>query len=234
VIPVGCIAQRYGSYVISQPKQRVDHGLVYVIKSGPLRDIKLPVLTRFPDPEVMQSVNADLASVRRELAKDAKDCTADVPERSYWEDVARVDIFTRNVLSIYVGISIYCGGPHPDDDYMPLTYNMRIGKRFDFQKDAAQLFVGDSLPTEQLLDLYRNHYGKPEGGCELSDITSDDIQKLNLHFAADGLVINPDLPHVVAACGPEIVIPYDEIKPLVKPDNPFASLFTPKPQAHAK
>ena len=140
-----------------------------------------------------------------------------------------MDILTRDVLSIYVGISIFCGGARPDDEYMLLTYDMRTGKRFDFQKDAARVFVRDSFPLRELLNLYRQHYGKPEGDCELSDIRSDAIGQLYVHFAADGLVINPHLPHVIAACGPEIVIPYSEVKSLVKPDNPFASLFTAKP-----
>jgi hypothetical protein len=218
-------AQRYGSYVISQPKQRIDKGLRFIIKSGPLPNIKLPRLTSFPDAAVMRAVNADLDDVRRSLVEKARNCRGDGEDKSDWQDLARVDLFTRDVLSIYIGISYYCGGPHPDDEYMPLTYNMRTGKRFDFQKDAAQLFTGDSFPFEELLRLYIKHYGAP-GECPLTDIRSDTVDQLYIHFGADGLILNPDLPHVMAACGPEVVIPYSGLKPLVKPDSPFASLFT--------
>jgi hypothetical protein len=175
----------------------------------------------------MRSVNADLEKVRRSLVEKARKCAEGANGTSDWEDSARVDLLTRGVFSIYIGISYYCGGPHPDDEYMPLTYNMKTGKRFDFEKDAAQLFLNDSIPTGQLMDLYRRYYGKPAGGCEISDLK--EVEHIFLHFASEGLVINPDIPHVVAACGPEIVIPWGEVKPLVKPDNPFASLFDSLP-----
>ena len=223
-----CAAQRYGTLIISEPKRRIDPGLNYVIDSGPTRHVKLPRLTRFPDTVVMRRVNADLEAVRRSLQNKARKCRGDAPKKSDWNNIARVDLLTRDVLSIYVGISQYCGGAYPSDDYIPLTYNMRTGKRFDFQRDAAQLFKGEISVTEKLLGLYLRHYG-PAGDCNVSYIRSDTVSQLYLHFASNGLVVNLDLPHVMAACGPEIVIPYSEIQPLVKPDNPFASLITPEP-----
>lgn len=217
-------AQRYGTQVFSSPKQRIDPGLRFIIKSGPLPHIQLPRLTSFPDAAVMRTVNADLDDVRRSLIEKARECRGDGHNESDWEDLARVDLFTRDVLSIYIGISYYCGGPHPGDEYMPLTYNMRTGKRFDFQKDAAQLFLDGTFPFDDLLNLYREHYGAP-GDCDLSLIKSDIVDQLYVHLGADGLIINPDLPHVFAACGPEVVVPFKDLKSLVKPDNPFASLF---------
>jgi hypothetical protein len=210
------------------PAQRIDPGLTFTMQRGSDTRVSLPRLTRFPDNEVMARVNADLAAESNRLDNEAKRCDADGKDKSSWEQTARVDLLTRDVLSIDVTVSYYCGGPHPDEEYRPLTYNLRNGTRFDFRGNADQLFLGDAIPSGELAELYRKHLGDPEGGCDSSFI--DAQSEFFLHFAADGLVVNPEVPHFAVACGPEIVIPWREIKPLVKTKNPFATLFTVKPR----
>ena len=190
--------------------------------------VTLPRLTQFPDGAVMKQVNTDLDSESARLANEAKRCDADGQGKSDWEETARVDLLTRDVLSIDVQVSNYCGGPHPDEAYSPLTYNLRDGKRFDFERNADELFFGDAIPSGELAELYKKHLGNPEDDCDSSFINAQ--SDFFLHFTGDGLAVVPDLPHFAKACGPEIVIPWREIKPLVKPGNPFASLFTSKPR----
>lgn len=176
----------------------------------------------------MARVNADLVAESNRLGTEAKRCDADGQGKSSWEQSARVDLLTRDVLSIDVTVSYYCGGPHPDEEYRPLTYNLRDGTRFDFRKNADELFLGDAIPSGEVSELYKKHLGTPEADCDSSFI--DPQSEFFLHFAADGLVVNPEVPHYAAACAPEIVIPWREIKPLVKPKNPFANLFVSKPR----
>lgn len=210
------------------PSQRVDPGLTFKMQAGADSRVSLPRLTQSPAPQVMAQVNADLAAESTRLESEAKRCDADGQGKSDWEETARVDLLTRDVLSIDVQVSYYCGGPHPDEEYLPLTYNLRDGTRFDFRKNADQLFLGDAIPSGELAELYKKHLGDPEGDCDSSFV--DAQSEFFLHFAAEGLVVNPEVPHFAAACGHEVVIPWREIKPLVKTRNPFASLFAARPR----
>lgn len=210
----------------SQPKARIDPGLAFTMQTDSDKRIALPRLTQFPDSGILQQVNADLQAEAAKLQEEARRCDAAAQGKSDWGQTARLDLLTRDVMSLDVEISYFCGGPHPDVEHRPLTYNLRTGKRFDFSTNAEEFFLGDAIPAGELAALYRKHIGTPESSCDPSPI--DPETQLFLHFTAEGLAIVPELPHFEAACGPEIVIPYREIKPLVKSNNPFASLFQVK------
>lgn len=66
-----------------------------------------------------------------QLRDQARRCDAADRSESDWEQTAHVDLLTRDVMSVDVQVSYFCGGPHPDEEYRPLTYNLRTGKRFD-------------------------------------------------------------------------------------------------------
>jgi len=42
-----------------------------------------------------------------------------------------------------------------------------------------------------------------------------------------GLAIDPhdSVPHAIAACFPEVIIPYGEIRRFVRPDSPFFAMM---------
>lgn len=208
----------------ANPKTRVDPGLAFTIQVESDKRITLPRLSQFPDSNVLKQINADLDAEAAMLRDEARRCDEAGQGKSDWEETSSVDLVTRDVMSIDVKVSYFCGGPHPSEEYRPLTYDLRAGKRFDFARNGEELFLGDAIPAGELAALYRKHLGKTEGDCDASFI--DPETQLFLHFTALGLAIVPDLPHFAAACGPEIVIPYREIKPLVKPNNPFRSLFS--------
>lgn len=205
-------------------KQRIDPGLAFTMQVDSEKRVALPRLTQFPDSNVMRQVNADLDAESARLREEALRCDSAGQGKSDWGEMARVDLLTRDVLSVDVQVYYFCGGPHPDAEYRPLTYNLRTGTRFDFTTNGDELFLGDAVPAGELIDLYRKHLGTPDTSCDSSFI--DPETQLFLHFTAEGLAVIPDLPHFEAACGPEVVIPYREIKPLVKAHNPFASLFS--------
>ena len=95
------------------PAQRVDPRLTFTMQRGSDTRVSIPRLTQFPDHEVMARVNADLVAESNRLGTEAKRCDADGQGKSSWEQSARVDLLTRDVLSIDVTVSYYCGGPHP-------------------------------------------------------------------------------------------------------------------------
>lgn len=185
----------------------------------------LPRLTRFPDAIVMKVVNTDLGLEEQKLHAERSDCFDGQEHEATWEQMVRVAVLTRDVLSIEYEAFVYCGGAHPFQEYKPLTYNMRTGKRFDFEQDADEIFKTEKLPVKQLMDLYKQNYPEKYGDCDVSVIEPD--MGLYLHFESAGLAVIPNLPHVVAACGPVITIPYGELRPLLKDGNPFQNVIGP-------
>ena len=226
MVALACTLSNGASGQAAHPKPSIDPGLAFAMQPDSDKRVVLPRLTQFPDASVIKQVNADLDAEATTLRDEAHRCDEAAQGKSEWEETARVDLLTRDVLSIDLQISYFCGGPHPSEEYRPLTYNLRSGKRFDFAQNAEELFLGDAIPAGELTQLYRKHLGTPEGDCDDSFI--DPETQLFLHFTAEGLAIAPEVPHFAAACGPEIVIPYAEVKPLIKAKNPFAALFVLK------
>lgn len=225
LVALGCALSGHANgQAGSNPKPRIDSGLAFAMHADRDQRIMLPRLTTFPDANVRQLVNADLDSEAARLRDEAQRCDTAGNGKSDWEQTARVDLLTRDAMSIDVQVSYFCGGPHPDEEYSPLTYNLRTGKRFDFANDAEELFFGDAIPAGELIALYRKHLGTP--GPDFDPSFIDPETHLFLHFTAEGLAITPEVPHFAAAWAPQIVIPYREIRPLVKPQNPFHLLFT--------
>ena len=210
------------------PVARIDPGLAYRMHKGSNRRVLLPRLTQFPDAEAMRTANGDLGRQQSNLSARASGCLAGNKKHSFWEQRTRVAVLTRDVLSIDSKASVYCGGPHPDVEYFPLTYSMRTGKQFDFNRDAALIFIAGRLPSAELMKLYVRQYSTELRDCKPSAIFDSFGNGSNfgifLHFERDGLAITPDLPHVIAGCGPQEVVPYQELSPLLKEDNPFRSL----------
>lgn len=207
------------------PKSRIDPGLVYLLPANPHHRIVLPQLRRFPDAVVMKAVNRDLNVEEQKLRAERSDCIADHEHTASWEQSSRVAILTRDIFSIENEAFVYCGGVHPFEGYEPLTYNMRTGKRFDFDRDSGEIFSAGRLPVKELIDLYKQNYPSSYGDCHASMIEPDSA--LYLHFEPTGLAILPNLPHVIAACGPEITVSYQELRPLLKEGNPFQALIGP-------
>jgi hypothetical protein len=205
------------------PKSGIDPGLAYSLPANVHNRITLPRLSRFPDAAAMKAVNTDLSLEEQKLHAERSDCFDGHEHKATWEQMVRVAVLTRDVLSIEYEAFVYCGGVHPFEEYKPLTYNMRTGKRFDFDRDAGEIFKAEKLPVKDLIDLYKQKYPQHYGDCDASIIKPN--SDLYLHFEPVGLAIIPNLPHVIAACGPAITISYRELRPLLKDGNPFQTVI---------
>ena len=223
--PSKSCGQKVESFPDNPPKARVDAGLAFRQRRDPDGRITLPRLTRFPDKNVIAKVNDDLMKEERRLRRESWDCRSGNLDKAFWEQETHVAVLTRHVLSIKSEAFICCPCAHPDEEYTLITYDLTSGTRFDFSENAALIFTANMLPSQELIDLYRRNYPAHYGDCRPSLI--EDGTELFLHFEPKGLAIIPHLPHVIAACGPEIVLPYEDLRGLLKEGNPFQSLIGP-------
>jgi hypothetical protein len=146
-----------------------------------------------------------------------------------------VALLTRDILSLVRNTEYFCGGAHPDASIEPLLYNLRTGAAFDF-RDFFQVTAGNGIAKDGVVPrqraylpffaLYLRHYkmlkDKDKDCSEAVEREASLEGTLKVYFSKEGLVLFPEMPHVAAACGEAITVPYKELGPLLKSGS-FAS-----------
>ena len=205
------------------PEIRVSSQIGYSMWKDKHLGVSLPHITRFPDSVVMMKVNEELGRELEKRRGTVAECLEEIDsgDRS-WDEQVSVLLFTADVLSIVRRSDYYCGGNHPNTALEPLVYDLHTGKTLDLkdvfkaQEESALLSDGTvpDGPTHRLLfQLFLRHH-KIQEGC--SDVEYRPETTLKIFFTGQGLVVAPELPHVIQACGEEILIPYKEMRPHLK------------------
>jgi hypothetical protein len=212
---------------------RVDSQIAYVLEKDRRFGAALPRLTHFPDPAVMQKVNDDLARALDQLRLEAAEClfSAQHLYPTFWDQEYRVALLNRDVLSIGGWVSHQCvkSYAHPLDEVRSLVYDLHTGERFDF--DA--FFQSPDQISDALIALYRTYHknsGFPdecEAAVEDSEFNPD--VRGRYYFDQKGLAVDlhDSVAEVFAGCATEVVIPYSEIRKLVRSDRSFSWLISP-------
>jgi len=222
---------------------RVAEGIAYAMQADPRFKLSLPRLTKFPDASAMAKVNDALAKALDARRLEVADClfVGEQADGSYWEEEYRVALLNRDVLSIAGSGSVQCGAAaHPSEIVDSLIYDMRSGEPVDLAKKPQALFKSAEPPWDALRKLYVKYARLSPAipaECKVGDEAGDVYNQYNqefdvsahIYFDAKGLAIDPSdsVAHVVAACFPEVVIPYAKVRTFVRPDSPFYRLMTP-------
>jgi hypothetical protein len=202
-----------------------------------------PKLTSFPDPQIRDRVNKILAGYGLKQSQDRRDCFKQLQEQHMQKDkdsfytAIEVTYISRRFLSLSVDGSYYCGGAYPvNGAASPITMDLTHGVEVDWKKPFKPGFLSVADPKTgkttvgKLAGLYRARYAKIRtdkddqecrdaiGSEEFLDVT------LRLDRAQGGLVIDPQLAHVVQACDEDIVFSEAELAPYIADPNLLADL----------
>jgi hypothetical protein len=220
------------------PEIRVADGIAYVIQTDPRFGVSLPRLMQFPDAAVMSKVNDGLAKALDERRLWVADCyfQGQLFSDTYWEEQYRVALLNRDVLSIGGWASVACGGgAHPADMVATFIYDLHTGKAFDFAASPQTFFRASEPPWDALRSLYVKYARRSDTMSDCWPAPADEEEEAmiefdvagRMYFDAKGLAIDPrdSVPHAIAACFTEVVIPYREIRKFVRPDSPFYRLM---------
>ena len=216
----------------SGPEIRIDDQIGYVLEKDRRFGAALPRLTHFPDPAVMQRVNDDLARALDDLRLEAAEClfSAQRLYPTFWDQQYRVALLNRDVLSIGGSPSHQCkkSEAHPLDEVRSLVYDLHTGERFDF--DA--FFQSPDQVLDELVRLYRIYHKNSGFPAECEAAVEDSEFKPNIrgryYFDQKGLAIDlHDTTDAFAGCATEVVIPYSEIRALVRSDRHYSWLISP-------
>lgn len=130
----------------------------------------------------------------------------------------------KSILSMRTTMEYSCGGPYPVNALVYKTYDVASGKR----AELPELFKNFVRDQDVLIEIFNKHYalGSQFPGSECGTTLSDESYLYADFFVSEeGFFISPSLPHVSQACGGDIEIPLDEIKPYLAPNSILTRLY---------
>jgi hypothetical protein len=213
---------------------------------------RYPRLVKFPDPQVRDRVNAIFAQYDRKQGDDRRDCLQQLRDQHMQKDKdsfntsIEATYISRRFLSLSVTSSYYCGGPYPTDGAAsPITIDLTHGTEVDWKKLFKPGFLSASdaageTKLGKLAVLYRARYVKirnDKDDQECRDaIGSEEFLDVSLWFdqTKQGLIVEPQLPHVIAACAEDVSFSGNELAPYIADPNLLADLRDVDPVKGAK
>jgi hypothetical protein len=210
-----------------------------------------PRLTAFPNPAIMAKVNAALAKQEADDRDSRSDCiqsvleAKDKPDADTYRTDISVTYLSPHYLSVNVVSSYYCGGPYPTTGAeAPLTFDLATGEPVDWKTIFKPGFLPpddgeDSAHPSGLAKIYKARYRRGETGADdcrgVIDDPSVSLSPILWLSAKSGLVVEPDFPHVSAACADALDLSPASLAPYVMNTAFLADLkATVRPSAPVK
>lgn len=178
--------------------------------------VELPRVTLAGRPEVEARVNAGLDSLAASMRCEVDEGGPSAADLSY-EARTAVTHAADDVLSVSVHAAYECGGAYPTTDAnMSVTYDLRTGEQVPFEA----LFRDYSADKTTVLGVLQSTLAPAAAGGEAGDLcaelfTTEAMQRMTFQYALGdaGVLVQPDFPHVTAACAVESAIPYASLAP---------------------
>jgi hypothetical protein len=181
------------------------------------------------DGAASQRINQALTAGDARVRAAAKDCRANAsdPKDADWQRTVTVAMRGPGYLALVASDDLFCGGAHPDAGSFALTYDLRTGAPLNWERLLPKTLAGKAtldsaadgtrlgvLASPALTALYLK-LSKPDADCTPA------LRDTGLQFilwpdaVRGGVAMQPsDLPHVIAACGPDVVIPLATLRTL--------------------
>jgi hypothetical protein len=194
-----------------------------------------PRLTKFPDAKIMARVNAVLAAREKADRAASADCVAQLkqqggtPDKDSYSTVIAVSYLSARYFSIDVTAAYDCGGPYPNSEQTPVTFDLASGRVIDWKTLFKPGFWPEtSGPSSGLTRLYRarTKYEKGDEDCRDAIAGADPFESAPIVRldAKQGLMVWPDLPHAIQACANAVSLSPDDLAPTLKDARLLAEL----------
>jgi hypothetical protein len=169
-------------------------------------------------------INAALAKVDTSWRAFLKDCHDQAGADFDMERSNQVAMRGPGYFAVTIGYSYDCGGAHPDGGSIALAYDLNTGRPLNWAQLLPKALVdststdsaGDGttigLITSKALQKIYAREALAHADADFKSNCADTLTQDGLTFQvwpdakSDGLMLQPDLPHVVLACGdPQVV-----------------------------
>ncbi|WP_413988739.1 hypothetical protein ACMDCR_22365 [Labrys okinawensis] len=175
-----------------------------------------------------RKINAALAKGDARAKAGARSCLAEAGKRGDWSRSVEITMKGPRLVSYVATDDYFCGGAYPDTSTQALVYDLTTGIPVDWARFLPPALLGEkgttkaadgtvlgTLSSPALTALYVKAV-KP---ADIDPSCQDALDSQPLHFLAwpdakaDGLaLLQTDLPHVTAACGPAATVPMAELR----------------------
>jgi hypothetical protein len=152
---------------------------------------------------------------------------------TYFRSRARVAYAARDVFSVAITASYDCAGPYPTDGAnLSVTYDLRTGRAVpfealfaDYARDGAAI-VRALFPDRAARAERPASAGDEEERACTEAYSADFLLQTGFAWSVSprGLVVEPEFPHVVAACAREAVVPFARLRRFAAPGGILARL----------
>ncbi|GEM46120.1 DUF4163 domain-containing protein [Deinococcus cellulosilyticus] len=189
----------YNFTLLNHPWVKLKDGTV----QEPFSKVEYPRLTGRPQ------LNLALQDLQLQEAAYALDCLSmgEGFDGAEWDSRTRVTLQNTVLYSIRTDTYMYCGGAHPDTMSTGHVFDLKTGRKL-----TLSAFWDKLTPSKQRA-LYMERYvqqADPDCVNALQGETSDTFEWT---LTPKGLALWPNfLPHVMAACGEEVILPYSALK----------------------
>ena len=202
--------------------------------------LAFPRLSGLPNNAVQNKINAALAARETKARQDRKECIDEMRGSGPpgvpgdFHIVLDVTYVSARYVSLDIHNTYDCGGAYPTDDAPdPVTYDLTTGEEVKwanvfkpgFLLDDAD--IGSADATSRLFEMYAARYAKEGGradpGCRKAVRDTPSSMMLWLD-ARKGLVVQPDYPHVMAACADQIAFTPAQLAPYIRDPKFLADL----------
>jgi hypothetical protein len=181
----------------------------------------MPALPRIAAPvtPATTKINAALTKVDASWRAFLKDCHQQAGKNFDMERSNQVAMRGPGYVAVTIGYSYDCGGAHPDGGSIALVYDLDTGRPANWAQLLPKALV-DSVSTDSagdgttigliasktLQQIYVRE-AMAKGDADFKSSCADTLNQDGLTFQvwpdakAGGLMLQPNLPHVVLACG---------------------------------
>lgn len=186
--------------------------------------IQVPHLTKYRDPQILKEVNRQIDEEMVEIG-----CAEPGQVDKTLEVRSAVKLAAKDIFSIYISGSYFCGAYPENDDDRSMTFDLRTGKRVSFE----ELFQDYERDKKAILStIFAREVAEAEKHPEPEEPLQDpscegspwlyaldhlEGSSYSFNFSERGLEVQPNWPHVIEACQKRITIPYPKLQKFAAP-----------------
>jgi hypothetical protein len=198
------------------------------------RRFDAPQITGYRNPAIAKSVNQQIAAVFEELG-----CERGTEGDESVEIRSSVKLAARDIFSVYISGSWYCGAYPENDGNDSRTFDLLTGKPVEFEAlfanyDRDKRRILRTIFAKQVaLSEKTNGKESPGGSCEdspgLYDLGRLEESSFSFNLTPKGLEVEPAWSHANQACQERVTVPYKSLAKYWAPGGLLQRMASPRP-----
>lgn len=186
--------------------------------------IQVPHISKYRDPQILKEVNRQIDEEMAQIG-----CAEPGEVDKTLQVESSVKLTAKDIFSIYISGSYFCGAYPENDDDRSMTFDLRTGKRVSFEElfqdyERDKKAILSTIFAREVAEAEKH----PRPEVPLQDPTCEDspwlyaledleVSSFSFNFSEHGLEVQPSWAHVIEACQKRIIVPYPKLQKFAVP-----------------